>query len=168
MGSERVRLGGTFVLTGLGPDREVKWVEEAKNLVPNVALQHLINTGILTATQVSKWYVAPTAATPVVAAADTMGGHSGWTEFTGYSQTVRQSWTGARSGQVISNAAALASMAITTTGTLGGAFIVSDSTKGGATGVLFCGGANTGSNRSVSSGDTVTVRYSFTAADDGV
>lgn len=168
MSGSGVRVGGTFVLTGYDPDRVVKWVEEARNLVVNAGIYNLMDTGVLTGTQVTEWYVAPVNASPSPAAADTMGSHGGWTEFTGYSQTTRQTWISARSTNVISNASNLASFAITTTGTLGGAFVVDSSTKGGGTGTLFCCAANSGSNRSVASGDTVTIRYSFSVADDGV
>ena len=168
MSGSGVRIGGTFILTDYSPDGTLKWKEVAGNLVVNAGIYNLMDTGVLTGTQVTAWFLGPTSASPSPAAADTMGSHGGWTEFTGYSQTVRQSWTTARSSNVISNASNLASFAITTTGTLGGAFIVDSSTKGGGTGTLFCCAANSGSNRSVSSGDTVTIRYSFSVADDGV
>lgn len=163
-----IRIGGTFVIENHDPDWKLKWREIARNLVVNAGIYNLMDTGVLTATQVTAWFLGPTAASPSPAAADTMGGHGGWTEFTGYSQTVRQSWTSARTTNVISNASNLASFAINTTGTLGGAFVTDSSTKGGGVGTLFCCAANSGGNRSVSSGDTVTVRYSFSVADDGV
>jgi hypothetical protein len=73
--------------------------------------------------------------------ADTMASHSGWTEFTNYSETVRQTWaptlpptnrsiTGA-------NVSAFTIGTVAAGKTLQGIFVGSSATKGGVTGLLW-------------------------------
>jgi hypothetical protein len=40
-----------------------------------------------------------------------------------------------------------------------GAFLTTDSTKSGTTGILYSAGSFTGGNRSIASGDTLNVTY---------
>jgi hypothetical protein len=63
---------------------------------------------------------------------------------------------------VISNASSPAVFNIDATDTVGGAFLISDSTKGGTTGVLFSAADfDAPGDRNVSNGDTITVTYTF-------
>ena len=50
-------------------------------------------------------------------------------------------------------------------GGVGGAFVASAAS--GTAGTLLCAAALSGGNRAVADGDTVSLTYSFTAADDG-
>ena len=94
-----------------------------------------------------------------------MSSHSGWTENTTYSESVRQTLTlGSVSGGSVSNSASKAAFTINGTTTVGGAFLVTNSTKGGSTGTLYGGGAFAEGNRSVVSGDTLNVTITLTAA----
>jgi len=63
---------------------------------------------------------------------------------------------------VISNSASPATFSINATATIGGAFLTSNNTKGGTTGILFSASdfAAPG-DRSVVSGDTLSVTYTF-------
>lgn len=148
---------------------ELKWADSFENLVVNVGLDHLLDVELSAATQVTTWYVGLTAASPTVAAADTMASHAGWTEDQNYSEGVRQTWTdGGVSGQSVDNSASKATFSINATATIGGAFLTSDSTKGGTTGTLYAAGAFSGGNRAVVNGDSLQVTATFTMADDGV
>jgi hypothetical protein len=65
----------------------------------------------------------------------------------------------------VTNTASPASFAITSTATVGGAFLTSNNTAGGSTGVLFSAADfQAPGDRSVVSGDTLNVSYSFSLA----
>ena len=101
-------------------------------------------------------------------AADTMSSKS-FNETAPYSNATRPTWTknGAASGGAMSNSSSKASFTINATGRIFGAFMATDSTKSGTTGILYGGGLFTpGGSRAVQSGDTVNVQVdlSVTAA----
>ena len=162
-----VKLGGWFdEIICRDKYGAIKWTDTAKNLVPNVALNLILDrtfTGSA-ATEIDPWYAGLTGADPVPAAADTLSdaGHAGWTEFTDYTGN-RMEYVDVRTDQTVSNTASKAEFPITTAGTVGGAFMASAATR--TVGTLLCCAALTGSNRTVADGDTVTLTYTFTAAD---
>lgn len=160
---------GFWTVRCLGPDGVEKWSESYENLVVNEGLDHLLDVTLSGATQITTWYVGLMAATPTVAAADVMNSHAGWTEFTAYDESVRQTWTDAGvSSQSVTNSASKASFTVSTnSSSIGGAFLVSNSTKSGTTGVLYAGGAFSGGNKAADDGDTLQVTATFTQADDG-
>lgn len=146
-------------------DGQVVWVEEFDNLVVDVGLNDSLDKHLKGSGYTAAWYVGLTAATPTVDHADTMASHAGWTEFTDYSELVRQTLTlGAVSGGSVDNSASKAVFTISGNGTVGGAFLVTNSTKSGATGTLYGGGAFTLGDRAVLSGDTISVTVTCTAA----
>jgi hypothetical protein len=119
-------------------------------------------------TYTAAWYIGLYGAgsTNDPAAGDTMASHSGWTEVTAYSQTERPaaSFGAATTADpsVITNSVSPATFSINGTTTVGGAFLTSDDTKGGTTGVLFSASDFTApGDRSVVSGDTLNVTYTF-------
>jgi hypothetical protein len=95
-----------------------------------------------------------------------MASHAGWTEVTAYSQSTRPACSfgspTSADPSVITNSGSPATYSINGTTVVGGAFLTSDNTKGGTTGILFSA-ADFGSpgDRSVVSGDTLTVTYTF-------
>lgn len=164
----QARFGGRFTVECYGADGRLKWRDSFHNLVTNVGLQYLLDAGLLGGAQVSTWYVGLTDGTPTVAAGDTMASHAGWTEVTAYSEATRPAYSASRSGQTVSNSATKATFSVNATATVGGAFLASDSTKGGTAGTLLCAGAFSGGDKAVANGDTLNVQYDFSAADDGV
>ena len=95
-----------------------------------------------------------------VVAGDTMSSHSGWSEFTSYSQANRVAWgPGASSSQSITNTTP-AQFDITATATVQGVFIVNNNTKGGTTGTLWAT-ALFSSPVPVNSGDTLKITYTL-------
>lgn len=164
-----IRAGGIFTVVCRDKAGNVKWVEQGHNLVVNAGLNHIRDVTLLAGTQVTTWYAGLTQGSPTFAAADTMASHAGWTESTAYSEANRQTWTGAAgSTGASSNSASPAVFSINATATIGGVFLTSNNTKGGSTGTLYSGVAFTGGNRSVQNGDTLTVTYNHSVADDGV
>ena len=142
----------------------VKWVEEVHNLVVTEGLNDSLDKHLKGSSYTAAWYVGLTGATPTFAAGDTMSSHAGWTESSAYSEGARPALTlGTVSAGSVSNTASKAAFSINGSATIGGAFVTSNSTKGGGTGTLYGGGAFSG-NRSVVNGDTINVTVTCTAA----
>jgi hypothetical protein len=153
----------------LGP---LRWKDViGPNLVVNEGLSYLLQCGLSNETSaITIWYVLLMDASPSVAADDTMASHAGWTENENYDEAVRQTWVaGSESGQSVDNSASKATYTMDTdSDSVGGAALVSVSTKGGSTGTLYCGGPFTGGNKPVDDNDTLEVQATLTQADDGV
>jgi hypothetical protein len=120
------------------------------------------------ASYTAAWYIGlyGAAASNNPAAGDTAASHAGWTEVVPYSNATRPACSfGAATTadpSVITNSSSPASFTINATSTVGGAFLISNSTKSGTTGILFSASdfASPG-DRSVVSGDTLNVTYTF-------
>ena len=147
----------------------LKWVEMWENLIVNEGLNYLLDAGLSGGTQITSWFLGLINASPTIAAGDTMSSHSGWTENTAYDEATREAWTdGGVSGQSVSNSGSPAVFTGSTDGqTLGGAFLTSNSTKGGTSGTLYAVGEFS-TTKNLDDGDTLTVTATFTQADDGV
>jgi hypothetical protein len=157
-----------FHIQCIGPDGKLKWEAESHNLVVNVGLKYMNESALGGVAQITTWYIGlyGAASSNNPAAGDTMALHGGWTEETGYSNANRPTCTFGTSTtadpSVISNTASPASFNINATAVIGGAFLTSNNTKGGTTGTLFSAAdfAAPG-DRSVASGDTLNVTYTF-------
>lgn len=160
--------GGVFKVVCHDAQGNVKWEAASHNLVVNVGLQDMNAKYFTGSAYTAAWYLGlyGAGASNTPAASDTMASHAGWTEETGYSQSTRPACTfgtpTAADPSVISNSASPATYSINATATIGGAFLTSNNTKGGTTGILFSA-ADFGApgDRSVVSGDTLTVTYTF-------
>lgn len=163
------RWGGVFTVECRSPQGDLKWREAASNIVTNAGLDYALDAALSGGTPITTWYVGLTDGTPTVAAGDTMSSHAGWAEVTAYDEAARQTWSdGGVSSQSVTNSASAAVFTCSTNSTtIGGAFLTSDSTKGGTSGTLYAAVAFTGGDKSADDGDTITVTYTFTAADDG-
>ena len=99
-------------------------------------------------------------------ATDTAALHPGFTEITPYSNATRPACTFGTATtadpSVITNSLSPAAFSINGTAVVGGAFLISNNTKGGSTGVLFSASdfAAPG-DRTVATGDTLNVTYTF-------
>ena len=166
--ADTVAAGGVFTVTCIGVDGQVKWEENLKNLVVNVGLKDMNDKYFTGSAYTAAWYIGlyGAAASNDPAAGDTAASHAGWTEVVPYSNATRPAATFAAATtadpSVITNSASPASFSIDATATVGGAFLISDNTKSGSTGVLFSASdfAAPG-DRSVASGDTLNVTYTF-------
>ena len=119
-------------------------------------------------TYTAAWYLGlyGAGATNNPAASDTMASHAGWTEVTAYSQATRPACTfgtpTTADPSVATNSASPATFSINATTTVGGAFLTSNNTKGGTTGILFSAADfQSPGDRAVVNGDTITVTYTF-------
>jgi len=166
--SEKVSAGGVFTVQCIGADGQVKWEESLKNLVVNQGLQDMNAKYFLGSAYTATWYIGiyGAAASNDPVAGDTAASHAGFTEIVPYSNATRPAATFGTATtadpSVISNSASPAVFTINGTATVGGAFLISDNTKSGSTGVLFSASdfAAPG-DRNVTSGDTITISYEF-------
>lgn len=148
-------------------DGNFKWEAVSDNLVVNVGLQDMNAKYFTGSSYTAAWYIGlyGAGASNTPAASDTMSSHAGWTEVTDYSQATRPACTfgtpTTADPSVATNSASPASFSINGTTTVGGAFLTSNNTKSGTTGTLFSASDFTGGDRSVVSGDTLTVTYTF-------
>lgn len=162
---EQLRPRTRYTLECRRPDGTLRWSDDIYNTVVNVGLDDVLNKYLKGAAYTASFFVGLISSTPTIAATDTMASHAGWTEVTSYSEAARQTLVlGAVSGQSVSNSASKAAFSINATVTIGGAFLVTDSTKGGTTGTLFSAAAFTAGNRAALSGDTLSVTATVTAA----
>lgn len=165
---ENAKAGGVFRLECRDKDGNLKWSDEVHNLVVNQGLQDMNTQYFKGSSYTAAWYVGlyGAAASNDPTANDTAASHPGFTEITPYSNATRPAATFGTAStadpSVISNSASPASFTINGTATVGGAFLISDNTKSGSSGVLFSASdfAAPG-DRVVASGDTLNVTYTF-------
>jgi hypothetical protein len=163
---ETVGAGGVYTVTCVGADGVEKWVDTFHNLVVNQGLANMNGAYFAGTAQTTTWYLGlvtgPGSGT-TFAAADTLASHAGWTESTAYTPSGRKAVTfgsaTTANPSVISNSASPTSFSMNATATIAGAFLCSVST--GTSGILFSEGDFTGGDKSVASGDTLNVTYTF-------
>lgn len=169
--SEQAKATGRFVIECFDKDGKLKWSAEESNLVVNVGLQYMAGVALTSTAQITTWYIGlyGAAASNNPAAGDTAASHIGWTEVTPYSNATRPTATfaaaTAANPSVVTNSASPATFTINASSTVGGAFLISNSTKGGSTGTLFSAADfQSPGDRSVVNGDTLQVTYTFSLA----
>jgi hypothetical protein len=162
---------GVYHMQCIDTDGNLKWEAECPNLVVNGGLQDMNNKYFLGSAYTAAWYIGlyGAGASNNPAAGDTAASHAGWTEVTPYSQATRPACTFATpttaNPSVATNSASPAVYSINATSTVGGAFLISNSTKGGSTGTLYSASDFTSpGDRSVVSGDTLNVTYTLSLA----
>jgi hypothetical protein len=165
--TEVAKATGRFRMECYDKDGNLKWTAESQNLVVNVGLQYMAGTALTSTAQITTWYIGlyGAAASNTPAAGDTMALHGGWTEVTPYAGTRPAATFVAATNanpSVVTNSASPASFSINATQVVGGAFLTSDNTAGGSTGTLFSAADfQAPGDRSVVSGDTLRVTYTF-------
>ncbi len=161
------KAGGVFRIQCLDQNGNMKWEAESHNLVVNEGLKYMNDAALDGGAQITTWYIGlyGAGASNSPAASDTMASHPGWTENTTYSNATRPTCAfgpaTTADPSVITNTGSAAAFNINGSTTIGGAFLTSDSTKGGTSGTLFSAADFTGGDRSVGSGDTLNVVYTF-------
>jgi hypothetical protein len=165
---DSARATGKYVIECLDSEGNVKWTLEPHNLVVNEGLQDMNTKYFTGSAYTAAWYIglygAASSNNPL--ATDTAASHPGFTEITPYSNATRPACTFGTATtadpSVISNTLSPAAFTINSGATVGGAFLISDNTKGGSSGILFSASdfAAPG-DRVVASGDTLNVTYTF-------
>lgn len=163
--AEAAHLGGRYRVECVGADGQVKWVDYIDNLVTTAGKNDLLDKYLAGSAYTAAWYLGliDSSGYTAVAAADTSASHAGWTENVNYSNATRPapSWGSAAAGSKASTATAF--IINGAGGTIKGAFLISNSTKSGTTGVLYSAGLFSGGDRAVTSGDTLNVTYTASA-----
>ena len=166
--TESIGLSGYYEVKCHGYDGLLKWEDVIYNVVTTVGKNGVLDTylGNVSAGAV----VMGLKGTGTAVAADTQASHGTWLEvglanapvYTGNRQT--PSFSAASAGVKTTSAAVTFTM--TSSGTVAGCFINigGSSTKDNTTGTLFSAGDFTAGNKTVTSGDTLSVTYSATAA----
>jgi hypothetical protein len=168
--TERVGAGGVYTVTCVGADGVEKWSDTFHNLVVNEGLQDMNSKYFKGSGYTAGWYLGLVsgATSPTYAAADTLASHAGWTELvpgTAYTGNRIAAVFNAASPtladpSVVTNSVAPSAFPMLVNGTVvAGAFLTTAAT--GTSGVLFSAGSFTGGNKSVDSGDTLNVTYTF-------
>jgi hypothetical protein len=157
-------VGGRFTIEHRR-DGELLSVDESPNLVVNEGLNSLLGIMFNGVTQIGTWYVGLFEGnyTPVAGVtAATIASAS--TESTAYDEATRPAYVeAAASGQAITNSANRATFTMNATKTIYGAFLISESTKGGTTGTLFAA-SRFSSSKAVVDNDELLVTYTLSAA----
>lgn len=164
--TERVAAGGVFTVECRDSSGNLKWTDSFHNLVVNQGLQDMNSKYFSGSGYTAAWYLGlvtgPGSGT-TFAAGDTLASHAGWTENTNYSGTRKAVTFGTATTadpSVITNSASPSVFTMTANGqTIAGAFLCS--VTSGTSGVLFSAGDFTGGDKSVDSGDTLSVTYQF-------
>jgi len=167
--TERVGAGGVYTVTCIGADGVEKWSDTFHNKVVNQGLQDMNSKYFQGSGYTAAWYLGlvegPGSGT-TYAAADTLASHAGWTEltpgtdYTGNRKAVTFGTATTADPSVIDNSGSPSSFAMLVNSTVvAGAFLCS--VASGTSGILFSAGDFTGGDKTVDSGDTLNVTYSF-------
>jgi hypothetical protein len=165
MFDNKASFGGVFTVECRDAEGNLKWTEDFPNLVVNTGLQDMNTQYFKGVTYTATWYMGLVNTGATYAAGDTMLSHATWTENTGYVQSARPTMSfgtasTADPSVIVSSPVVFTSNA---TSTIAGAFVTTDNTKGGTAGLLFSVGNFTVGDRSIFSGDTLNVTYTFSA-----
>ena len=166
--NESVEMHGHYHVVCHGADGAVKWEDDIENLVTTVG-KTLTITGAVTNTAQGVSYMGLKGAGTAVVG-DTQASHGSWLEvgatnlptYTAPRKT--PTWSAASAGSSSPTAAQV--FAMTGSGTVAGCFLNVNGTSAidNTTGTLFSAGDFTGGSKTVTSGDTLSVTYTATAA----
>lgn len=140
----------------------LKWTDVIKNVVTTVGKNDALDKYLAGSAYTAAWYLGLISLTSYVSipvAADTAASHATWAEDQNYSQGTRPAaaFSAAAAGSKALSSAAVFTMNAGTT--IKGCFLISVSTKGGTTGILYSAGLFSGGDKVMQSGDTLNVSY---------
>jgi hypothetical protein len=168
---ESAHASGKYTIECRDSEGNLKWTLEPKNLVVNEGLQDMNAQYFKGIGYTAAWFIGlyGAAASNNPTANDTAALHPGFTEIVPYSNATRPAATfgtaTTANPSVQTNSASPAAFTINATATVGGAFLISNNTKSGTTGVLFSASDFTSpGDRVVASGDVLNVTYTFSLA----
>jgi hypothetical protein len=156
-----------FDVVCYGRDGGEKWRDVAHNLVTDAGINDVLDKYLKGSSYSAGFFVGLTDGTPTAAAGDTMSSHAGWTEITAYSESTREALTlGTVASKTVNNSASKATFSISSDSqTIGGCFVVTDSTKGGTSGTLLNIAPFSGGDKSADDGDSLEVTVTYTGSD---
>jgi hypothetical protein len=160
--NDMVQGGGVFTVTCHNADGSLKWEDDFHNLVPSQGLQYMSASFFNAVGYTTALYfgliTGPGSGT-TFAAGDTLASHAGWSEsvLVGSRKAITFGTPTTATPSVTIGTAAV--FTVTSAATIAGAFVTNAST--GTSGVLFAEGDFTGGDKSVTTGDTLSVTYTF-------
>lgn len=168
---EKIHGGGVFNVQCFDKDGNLKWETAQPNLVVNEGLAYMNDTFFSGSGYTAGWYlglIEGPSGSVSIAAGDTLASHAGWTEIpvtSGYSGNRKALTFGASTEAdpaVIANPT-VAQFSMLGTYVVSGAFL--GTVASGTSGTLFSASLfETPGDRSVVSGDTLNVTYTFELA----
>lgn len=162
--AEQLQPRGVYTFECYDAQGNLKWRDTLDNLVTTVGKNDLLDKYLSGVTYTAAWFLGliDNASYSAVNVADTAASHAGWLESAAYSNATRPapSWGSAAAG---SKASTATGFTINATATIKGAFLISNSTKSGTTGILYSAGLFSGGDRAVINGDTLNVTYTASA-----
>ena len=159
---EAVHASGVYTVECVGPDGAVKWRDHFSNLVTTVGRNDALDKHLSGSAYTAAWYLGLISNTSytAIAAGDTAASHAGWTESAAYSEATRPAASFAAASAGSKALTSPAAFSMNATATIKGAFLISNNTKSGTTGILYSAGLFAGGDKAVASGDTLNVSYS--------
>jgi hypothetical protein len=166
MSKEKFKIKGRFQIECFDKEGKLKWTEDFTNMVVDEGLNDILDVYLSAASQSTNWYVGLKGSNQTIAAGwNAAGIGTQFTEFVDYNEATRPAWSeGGVASKQITNSGSPAEFNINSSGTVYGAFIINNSTKGGSTGKMWCI-SDFDASRSVASSDLLKVTYTITAAD---
>lgn len=161
MMQEAAEAHGHYVVECRDKNGKLKWRDTIENLVVDEGKNDALDKYFAGSGYTAAWYlglISSTGYTTGPAAGDTMASHGGWAEDQNYSEGTRPAptWNAASGGSKATNAT---SFSINASTTIKGCFMVTNSTKGGTTGILYSAGLFSGGDKAVDNGDTLNVTW---------
>lgn len=159
---EGAKATGRYSVECRDANGNLRWSEDIENLVTTAGKNDALDKYLSGSAYTAAWYVGLIGATGYgagPAAADTAASHAGWVEDQNYSQGARPTaaWGAAAAGSKSLSTAAVFSISQNTT--IKGCFLISNSAKGGATGVMYSAGLFAAGDKVIQAGDTLNVSY---------
>ena len=145
-------------------NRRLRHKEIVKNGVTDTGKNNALDVLFGSGAQITSWFLGQIDAAGFtgVAGTDTSASHTGWTEFSNYSEVTRPQWTpGAAAAGAVVNGTPV-NFNITGSASLKGILAISENTKGGTTGILWAT-ALYAADIPVNNGDLIKITYTVTA-----
>lgn len=154
---------GAYTAQCIDADGNVRWEEPLFfNLVTEAGRNDALDKYLSGSSYTAAWYIGLMSSTGYGAGPnnlDTAASHAGWAEDQSYTQATRPTAGFASASGGSKSLASAAVFSINQNATIKGCFLISNSTKGGNTGILYSVGPFSMGDKVVQAGDTLNVSY---------